>query len=64
MEQGYILDHTYGGRMVSAWVAGTPQKSFWTGTKAPAEDAIPIGTFRCSGCGFLEHYARPEFAAE
>ncbi len=43
--------------------AGAPQKSFWAGTKLPEEKQIPVGTFRCSRCGFLESYARPEFSA-
>jgi hypothetical protein len=64
MKQGYVLDNTYGARVVSHWAAGSPRKSFWTGTKPPATKQIPIGTFRCADCGYLESYARPEFAAE
>jgi hypothetical protein len=61
-------------RSVSTWQEGQPKKSFWTGVKRPwqsfwtgkfAEDAVlPIGTFRCSSCGYLESYARAEFAPE
>jgi hypothetical protein len=64
MQQGFVLDNTYGARVVSQWAAGAPQKSFWTGTRLPDEKLIPIGTFRCASCGFLESYARPEFAAQ
>ena len=64
MEQGFVLDNTSSGRVVSQWAAGTPLKSFWTGTKLPAIELIPIGTFRCSACGYLEAFARPEFAAQ
>jgi hypothetical protein len=64
MQQGFILDLTYGARVVSQWAAGAPRKSFWQGTKLPEEGLIPIGTFRCSMCGFLESYAREEFAAQ
>lgn len=65
MVQGFILDWNVAGRLVSSWVEGAPEKSFWTGTKSPAyEKCIPVGTFRCSDCGFLESYARPEFAAK
>ena len=63
MEQGFVLDNTYGARIVSHWGAGPPEKSFWFGTKL-AHELIPIGTFRCTSCGFLESYARPEFAAK
>jgi len=64
MSQGFVLDNTHGGNVVSRWAAGAPQKSFWFGTKLPDEDLVPIGAFRCTSCGFLELYARPEFAPE
>lgn len=62
MEQGFVMDQTYGAQMVGHWAAGPPQKSFWQGTKSPERESIPIGTFRCSACGYLESFARPEFA--
>jgi hypothetical protein len=64
MEQGFVLDHTYGGRIVSHWSAGEPKKSFWHGTALPDEKQIPIGTFRCKNCGYLESFALPKFAAD
>jgi hypothetical protein len=64
MEQGFVLDNTHGGRLVSQWAPGAPLESFWVGTKLPHDDLIPIGTYRCSSCGFLESYARDEFAAK
>ncbi len=51
MEQGFVLDNTYGARVVSQWAAGAPLKSFWVGTKLPDEKLVPIGTYRCSSCG-------------
>ena len=64
LEQGFVLDTTHGGRIVSQWVPGAPVKSFWVGTKVPEKKLIPIAAFRCASCGFLEQYARPEFAAQ
>jgi Domain of unknown function (DUF6487) len=65
MVQGFIFDRADGGgRRVINWVEGAPHKAFWTTTSVPAEKCVPIGTFRCSMCGFLESYARPEFAAK
>lgn len=65
MAQGFIVDGSQeSGRRVSNWVEGAPETSFWYGTKAPEEKSVPVGTFRCSACGFLESYARPEFAAK
>jgi len=64
MAQGFVVDvHQYGSRRVSSWVEGAPQKSFWVGTSISNLTNIPIGTFRCENCGFLESFARPEFAA-
>jgi len=67
MVQGFIADFQ-GSKFcrVSTWVEGAPGKPTWFGTcvPAPAEKSVPIGTFRCSMCGFLESYARPEFAAK
>ncbi len=66
MVQGFIVDHHAGGkRLVSTWVEGAPEKSrWWSGAaKVPADKCLPVGAFRCSVCGFLESYARPEFAA-
>lgn len=65
MQQGFVLDVTHGGRLVSHWVRGEPEKSFWVGTKLPSDAVqIPIGTFRCRSCGFLESYADLEFDAK
>ena len=67
MAQGFIID--WQGRQfsrVSNWVEGAPGKPSWFGqiVPAPAEKCIPVGTFRCSVCGFLESYAHQEFAAK
>lgn len=63
MEQGFLVDHgNANSSLVSIWASGRPKKSVWQVTKI--EDAIPVGTFRCSQCGFLESYARPEFEAQ
>jgi predicted nucleic-acid-binding Zn-ribbon protein len=65
MVRGFIPDGIHGGQLVSRWTAGIPKKSFWTGTKLVAHiDAVPIGAYRCESCGYLELYARPEFAAQ
>jgi hypothetical protein len=61
MDQGFVADFTQSGTQVACWVEGPPEKSFWSGTRAPAAKRLPIGTFRCPSCGYLESYARPEF---
>lgn len=58
MEPGFVLDQTYGANMQSAWVEGPPQTSFWTGgLKVRGRERIPVRTYRCPSCGYLESYA-------
>jgi Domain of unknown function (DUF6487) len=64
MVQGFIVDFTHAARLVSQWAQGPPQKSFWAATKLPEEKLVPVGAFRCASCGYLESYARDEFAAQ
>ncbi len=62
MEQGFIFDFMgEHGRKVAQWMPGAAAKSFWLGVKADQDQLLPIGAFRCVGCGFLELYARSEF---
>jgi hypothetical protein len=61
MVQGFVADFAHGQVVVSTWVEGPPEKSFWSGTKVPRDRCVPIGTFRCADCGYLESYAHPEF---
>jgi hypothetical protein len=57
MEPGLVLDQTYGAMTQSAWIAGAPEPSFWTGLKVSGKAQLPVTTYRCTGCGFLEAYA-------
>src|SRR5262245_51400037 len=58
MEQGFVVDMAPGSR-VSQWAPGAPFGMF--ALRIP-KSRHPIGTFRCSSCGYLESYAREEFA--
>ena len=66
MTQGFTADFafTQGVVVVSTWVEGPPKKQLWSGTKTEMLRKLPIATFRCESCGFLETYARKEFAAK
>ena len=66
MVQGFIFGREGPNRIVSTWVEGAPRKFGWLfqQVEVPANKCVPVGVFRCSACGFLESYARPEFAAE
>jgi hypothetical protein len=63
MEQGYVPDRgdSYLAG-IQAWVAGEPEKSAWTGIKLKGRQLIPVTTFRCTRCGYLEsHAVLPKF---
>ncbi len=59
MQEGFILDVAV-DRLVSHWVSGKPEASFWTGTSLSGRTRYPIQSFRCTGCGYLESYALAE----
>ena len=62
MQQGFMLDNNQGIGQAK-WTPGRPQKSWLTGLKPP-EQPIPVGTYRCEVCGFLESYASDEYGPE
>jgi hypothetical protein len=63
MVQGFVAEFAAAQTLVSTWVEGRPEKSVLYGAKIPVGKSIPIGTFRCAACGYLESYARPQFGA-
>jgi hypothetical protein len=72
MEQGNVLDHVVQGLLserlrlvshLSHWAPVPASRSYWTAAELPDDKLIPIATYRCSSCGYLECYARREFAA-
>jgi hypothetical protein len=60
MEIGFVIDVTHGGYMQQTWCPGTPIRSFWVGLKLKKGDVVPVVTYRCPNCGYLESYAIPE----
>jgi len=58
MQEGFICDQSHGGRLVSTWVEGAPERSRWTGIKLAGHKTLETRTFRCGKCGFLESYAK------
>ena len=59
MEEGFLLDCTHGGTLQATWVDGSPTRSFWTGIKLKGKERLPVTTFRCTKCGYLESFAAP-----
>ena len=71
MESGYLIDHSHVALLASLWARGKPKKHWWFSlqtnnaiTRPSPSDQIPVGTYRCKTCGFLESYARKEFAVK
>lgn len=59
MGTGFLIDRGESDRKhLVQWVEGIPQKSFWTGIATSKRLMLPVTTYRCTGCGYLESYAR------
>ena len=59
MEEGFVLDRTYGSNAQASWIEGPATRSIWTGVKMKGREQLPVTTFRCSSCGYLESFAAP-----
>ena len=58
MNPGFLLPYSrYDQNHPTQWVEGVPQKSIWTGVAVTKKVMIPVVTYRCGSCGFLESYA-------
>ena len=64
MVEGFVLDKAHGSVGVSSWVEGMAERSVWTGLKLSGRPQVPIATWRCGRCGFLESYASGEAGSE
>jgi hypothetical protein len=61
MVQGFVAEFMYGGAEIERWSQGLPKKG-WLAGIAPPGISVPIATFRCEVCGYLESYARKDFS--
>jgi len=58
MERGFVADKAdYSVPETQKWVEGAPERSFWWGLKLKDRSVIPVSTYRCERCGYLESYA-------
>ena len=59
MERGFVADKAhYSVPETQKWVEGIPERSFWSGLKTKDRDVVPVSTWRCERCGYLESYAK------
>jgi hypothetical protein len=56
LEPGFVADFQHSSMSPSQWIAGTPQRSFWSGTWT-GDRRYPIQAFRCRRCGHLDFWA-------
>lgn len=60
MDLGLVLDKGHHNSLnTEEWLEGEAEESFWSGLKTKGKDRMPVRTYRCSRCGYLESYALP-----
>lgn len=59
MEEGIVLDRGHGNlpSAESHWLEGSAKTNWWGALKTSGKRMLPIATWRCTVCGFLESYA-------
>lgn len=58
MKEGFVVEVMGGKAHPNTWIEGRPESHYLRGLKLRYKTALPITTFRCVSCGFLESYAR------
>jgi hypothetical protein len=57
MEPGFVADLSGDTVMPSEWIGGTPERSWFTGTRLRGKARAPLTALRCDACGFVKLYA-------
>ena len=53
-----MVDVGYGKSSLPQWVGGEPVTSWWrAGLNLSGKEQLPVTTYRCRRCGYLESYA-------
>jgi hypothetical protein len=63
MEEGFIIEYMdFNHTQVSNWVEGQPTDNrvlgLSAGLKTKDRRMLPVSSFRCTGCGYVESYAK------
>lgn len=60
LEPGFLLElGDTNVRSVTHWVEGAPEKKLFSGLRTKGRRVLPLTTYRCEKCGYLESYAAP-----
>jgi len=58
MVPGYLLGYTdHHSRRVTEWLEGEPERGIFGMLKVRGHKRLPVETYRCERCGYLESYA-------
>ncbi len=57
MTKGFVMELPTGKPAVTKWVEGDIEKSLLTGIKFLGKRQIPLTTYCCENCGYIESYA-------
>ena len=59
MEPGLMLDRKDGASHLQVrWVGGEPTPTtFWGNVRMKGREPLPVTTYRCERCGYLESFA-------
>ena len=65
MERGFVLEFTSAAVVSSSWQPGEPTPQIFLGLKTGSvkldnAKMLPVATYRCPICGYLESYARKQ----
>ncbi len=62
MREGFLIDRAKNATRVAHWAEGPPETWFLGILRLRGRRQLPIRTFRCSKCGYLESYANERSA--
>ena len=57
MEEGFLLDSTYGAVLQARWVEGPAVRRWWGSVQRRGRREYKVMAWRCTDCGYLESYA-------
>lgn len=59
MEEGVLLDRGHANTVLrQQWFRGEPAKNWLGGLTTKGMQALDVSALRCTGCGYLELFAR------
>ena len=59
MTVGVVLNGLQGGQLMPCWVEGIPEQTYFGNLKLRNVRAMPVSSFRCGACGYIELFAPP-----